>query len=165
MPDVTGTFYNSEALIGYGWEWLIGDGASPEVFEAVPFVRRIVPGGMPTAVQDVTHLRSPDAHREKKATISDSDAFTIELQYNPTHESQSNLGGGSGVFATGGILAMKRLKTEKNMILRVPTGSPADDFPFAGVITNYAIGEVTVDGVVMLTVEVTPLRSYAAGLP
>ncbi len=33
MSDVTETFYSAtDAIVGYGTQWLIGDGASPETF-------------------------------------------------------------------------------------------------------------------------------------
>src|SRR5688572_507885 len=127
MADVTDTYYPSEGIHGYGTQWMIGDGASPEVFEAVPYVKRITPGDMTTAVMDKTHLRSPEAHREKKAGLRDSGPFSIEMIWHPKHESQSNEGGGSGVFATGGLFAMWRARSEHNMKLVLPDGSPATE--------------------------------------
>ncbi len=165
MADLTDTFYASEGIHGYGTQWLIGDGASPEVFEAVPFVKRITPGDMTTAVMDKTHLRSPEAHREKKAGLRDSGPFSIEMIWHPKHESQSNAGGGSGVFQTGGLFAMWRARTEKNMKLVLADDAPATELPFRGVITKCQVGEIGEDNVIPLMVEVTPLQDFSADLP
>lgn len=165
MADVTGTYYAAEGIHGYGTEWLIGDGASPETFEAVPFVKRITPGDMTTAVIDKTHLRSPEAHREKKAGLRDSGPFAIEMIWHPKHESQSNQGGGSGVFQNGGLFKMWRNREERNMKLILPDGSPATELPFRGCITKCQVGEIGEDGVIPLFVEVTPLRDFSADLP
>jgi Lambda phage tail tube protein, TTP len=168
MADVTNTYYPAEGIHGYGTQWLIGEEGIPsgtEVFEAVPFVRRITPGDMSTGVLDKTHLRSPDAHREKKAGLRDSGPFAIEMIWSPKHESQSNAGGGAGNFATGGLFKMWRTREERNMLLRLPDGSPATELPFRGVITKCQIGEIGEDNIIPLMVEVTPLQAYDADLP
>src|SRR5678815_5194141 len=114
MSDVTDQFYAGEAIHGYGAQLLVGDGGSPEGFDAVADVNSITPGEMSTAVIDKTHLRSPEAHREKMAGIRDSGPFTCSLNWRPDHESQSNAGGGAGSFANGGLVAMWRARTTHN---------------------------------------------------
>lgn len=165
MANLTGLFYASQAYHGYGTQLLIGDGTSPENFEAIPFIKRITPGPMNTAILDATHLRSPAAHREKKAGLRDSGPFACEMQHVPKHESQSNAGGGSGAFANGGLIKFWINRTEKNFIIVLSDGSPATEIPFTGVISQYQIGEVGEDGIVPLNMEVTPLRDFSASLP
>lgn len=166
MADVTDTFYPAQSTLGFGTQWLIGNGESPEEFEAVPFVKRITPSGFQSSIIDVTHLRSPSRHREKRAGLRDTGAFSVELLWNPKHESQSNAGGGTGVFQNGGLLAWSISQEEKNMVLKsADDESPQTEMPFAGIITNYQIGEANEDGVIMLTVEVTPVRDFSAQLP
>lgn len=165
MPDLTDQFYAAEGIHGYGTQWEIGDEGSPEVFEAVPYVKRITPGDMTTAVLDKTHLRSPAAHREKKAGLRDSGPFAIELIYHPRHESQSVEGGGSGAFAAGGLFYMWINRLEKNMKLVLADGSPATELPFRGFISKCQIGEIGEDNIIPLMVEVTPLQDYSASLP
>jgi hypothetical protein len=165
MADLSGTYYASEGIHGYGTEWQIGDGASPENFESVPFVKRITPGDMTTAVLDKTHLRSPDTHREKKLGLRDSGPFSVELIWTPKHESQSNAGGGSGVFQGGGLFAMWIARSEHNMKLIIPDGSPETELPFRGAISKCQVGEIGEDGIIPLMVEVTPLRDFSASLP
>ncbi len=106
MADVTGTFYASDAFHGYGTELKLGDGASPEGFTSVAEVVSIQFGDMTTAVIDKTHLRSPAAHREKLLGLRDSGPFMLRMNWVPSHESQSQAGGGSGAFATGGLLSV-----------------------------------------------------------
>ena len=98
MANRTDTFYAADAIHGYGAQLKVGNGASPETFEAVALLRRITFGEMSTAVIDKTHLRSPAAHREKLMGLRDSGPFSIEGIYNPDEESLNNTGGGSGSF-------------------------------------------------------------------
>ena len=65
MADVTDTYYAGEAVTGYGAQPLVGQNDDPETFAAVADVNVITPGDMTTEVVDKTHLRSPEAHREK----------------------------------------------------------------------------------------------------
>lgn len=166
MADETGTFYPATGAIhGYGAQWVIGDGTSPETFQAVKAVVSITPGDMNTAVIDRTHLRSPDAHREKMAGIRDSGPFTMSLIWLPEDESQSNTGGGSGSFTAGGIVALWRNRTERNMKIILGDSSPAIEWPFRGVITKFQPGTIGIDDKIGATVEVTPLQAFDADLP
>lgn len=165
MSDRTGQFYAGEAFIGYGAEILVSDMASPASFQAVAGVVSITPGDWTTAVVDKTHLRSPAAHREKLLGLRDSGPFVLRCHCMPTDESQSNAGGGSGSFQNGGLLSKWIAREELDWIIRLNDGSPATELPFAGGITRYQWGEVTVDGLVELTVEVTPLRDFSSQLP
>lgn len=165
MADLTGTYYAAEGIHGYGSEWLISDGTSPGNFEAVPYVKKITPGAMTTAVLDKTHLRSPAAHREKKAGLRDSGPFAIEMIYTPKHESQSNAGGGAGAFASGGLFYLWINRVERDMEITFQDGSPVTVLPFRGVITKCQVGEIGEDGIVPLMVEVTPLQDFSADLP
>lgn len=165
MADVTDEFYEGEAIHGYGAQLLVGDGASPETFEAIADVTKITFGDMTTAVIDKTHLRSPEAHREKLLGLRDSGPFSLEGNWRPDHESQSNAGGGTGSFTSGGLLAIWRNRTEKNFVLKLNDGSPATELPFRGGVTKFQPGEVGVDDKINFTAEITPLRDFSAGLP
>lgn len=165
MADVTNTFYAGEAIHGYGAQLLVGDGASPEGFDAVADVVSITPGAMETEVIEKTHLRSPDAHREKLAGLRDSGPFVVELNWRPAHESQSNAGGGSGSFTGGGLISMWRNREEKNFKIVLNDGSPATEWPFRGVITKFQPGSITNDDKISATCEITPLQAFDADLP
>lgn len=166
VANVTDTFYAAQGgFHGYGSQLEVGSGASPETFEAIAEVKSITFGDLTTAVLTRTHLRSPDAHQEKLAGLQDSGPFTLKMNYRPTHASQSNAGGGSGSFASGGLIAMKRGRAEHNFRLVLSDGSPGTTLPFAGIVTKFQPGQVGTDGIVDCTVEITPVRSYMASLP
>lgn len=164
MSDLTGTYYPSQGVAGYGTELLVGDGASPEVFEAVPFVNSITPGEMNTGVIDRTHLRSPNRHREKMAGIRDSGAWTVQMTYVPKHESQSSSGGGSGVYASGGIIKWWIESTEKNWQIKLNDGSPETVVPVRGFISRFQIGQVDVNDKINVTMEITPMEDFSADI-
>lgn len=165
MADVTDTFYAGQAINGYGSQLLVGDGASPEGFEAVADVVSITPGSMETAIIEKTHLRSPEAHREKMAGLRDSGPFVLELNWRPGHESQSNTGGGAGSFTQGGLIAMWRERSEKNFKIVLNDGSPATEWPFRGLVSKFQPGAITGDDKINCTVEITPLQDFSADLP
>lgn len=163
--DVTDTFYAGEAFIGYGAQLEVGDGASPETFEAVADVMEIVPGDMSTGIIPKTHLRSPEAHHEKLLGIRDSGPFTVRGNWRPTHESQSNAGGGAGSFTDGGLIAIWRRREERNFRIVLADGSPATVWPFRGGVTKFQPGGIVLDQKVDFTCEITPLRDFSADLP
>lgn len=172
MADVTGTTYaNTEGFIGYLTELLVGTtvgGGSPDndTFQAVALVRSITPGDMSANIIDKTHLRSIGAHREKLVGLRDSGPFTAELVWSPTDESQSNTGGGSGAFATGGLLAIYRAREERNYIIRLSDpNSPVTDWPFRGAISRFQPGVIGLEELVTASVEFTPLSDSTADLP
>ena len=68
-------------------------------------------------------------------------------------------------WQTGGLLAKWIARTELDWIIRANDGSPQTEMPFVGGITRYQWGDVTVEGLVELTVEVTPLRDFSSSLP
>lgn len=163
MADVTGDFYAGDAFIGYGTEIRVGQGDSPETFTAIPDVVSITPGDASTGVVDITHLRSPDRHREKKATIRDHGPFTILANYRPEHGAHKT-SGGDGFLSGHSLVALNDNVTEANFEIEQPAdaGSPAIVLSFRGQITRYQISPSTVDTPVQVTIEITPLRSYAS---
>jgi len=162
MSEVTGTFYPGDAFIGYGTELRVGQGNSPtETFVAVPDIMSITPGDMSTGVVDITHLRSPDRHREKKGTIRDSGAFQLAGNYRPGHGGHT-VNGGDGFSTTHNLPALWRDVTETNFEIELPAdaGSPTIVLEFRGIVSKYQIGAITVDGKTEFTAEVTPLSAY-----
>lgn len=166
MSDVSNTYYEGQAFIGYGSQLFVGDGASPETFEAVADVETITPGAMTTGTVQKTHLRSPQAHHEKLATIRDSGPFTLTGNWRPTHQSQSNAGGGTSAFqAAGGLMGLWRNRTERNMKIVLSDGTPGTEWPFRGVVTQFQPGQIGLDAKVNFTCEITPLTDFSANLP
>lgn len=166
MADVTGTNYRAEGREhGYNAQLLVGDGvvgSSPQDYEAVAEVVRIRPGGLTTATFEATHLRSPNAHTELRAAMRSSEPWELELNYRPTHESQSQAGGGSGSFTGGGLLALNIARTEKDFVIRLNSGF---EFPIQAFVSAYTIGEISKDDGVSLTIQLTPLRDFSGELP
>lgn len=158
--DRTDTFYAADdSAQGYGAQLLVGDGTSPEEFEAVAGVVSIQPGGSNSADVDTTHLRSPDRHREHRAGISDDDAWTIDMIYLPGEWSQSTTGGGTGAFQNGGLPAMRADGENRNFKLKLNNGSPATEIEFRGYVGAFSISNIEVDGVVHATAEIRPVRA------
>src|SRR3989304_5862000 len=81
MADLTDTTYQGAGIHGYLAQFLVGDGASPEGFEAVADVIAITPPSTDTAAVDITHLRSPGAHREVIAGLRGTQPFNRGCDY------------------------------------------------------------------------------------
>lgn len=164
--DRTDSFYAAEdAIHGYGAQLLVGDGASPEAFEAIAGVVSITPGEMNTADIDRTHLRSPDAHKEHMPGMRDSGPFSVQGIWLPNEQSQSNTGGGSGAFVSGGLIALWRARTTHNFRIKLNDGSPATEWPFRGYVSKFQPGEIGPDDKINFTAEFTPTEAYDADLP
>lgn len=167
MSDVTGEFYASEGFIGYGAEFQVGQGDSPETFVSVPEIMRIGPiVSMTTPSVPTTHLRSPDRHAEKIPTISDSQPITCSGTYRPTHGAHK-LAGGDGFDADHNLQALRASAARNNFRIVLPEaagteGSPAAaiGLPLEGYVSKYEIGELNNEGLIPFTLEVTPMRSY-----
>lgn len=156
MPtNLTGTYYPAEGRFhGWGTQLLCGDGASPELFEAVAEVIDIAPGTMETATFKRTHLRSPLAHEEVEAAMRSSGAFVARCNYRPMHESQSYAGDpGSVAFQEGGTLKFWVDRATKNWKIVL---SNDQELPFSGFVNKYQIGNISADDGAELTLEIMP---------
>src|SRR5690606_13225139 len=153
------------AIHGYGAQFLVGNGASPEVFEAVAGVLSVTPGELSTADIDTTHLRSPNRHREHRSGIRDSGPWSLTGTYLPDEESQSNTGGGSGAFQGGGLMAMAADGVNRNFKVIFNDGSPATELIFRGYVASFQLGEIGVDDKVNFTASIQPTEAYDANLP
>ncbi len=172
MADVTDLYYPATSNIGYGSQLLVGQGdGSPETFVAVPNVKSISVGDFSGGVVDVTHLRSPGRHREKRATIRDSGPITLVCSYDRNHGAfKNNPGSGDGFTVGHTMLGLSRSMAENNYQLFEPDtplpdgGSPAETgltTPFRGQVTRFSIGPLTIDNVREVTIEITPLSDYS----
>jgi len=175
MADVTDTFYPADTFIGYGAQFEVGQGGSPEEFVAVPQVKRISPVvSLTTAVKEVTHLRSPDATREKIPTLSDSSPITVEGTYRAGHGAHL-LAGGDGFDADHNLQALRKSRALNNFRIVLPdaagfetAGSPPEvsspataiALPLEGYVTKYEIGELSTENEVPFMIEITPARAY-----
>lgn len=170
MPDVTDTFYASDAFIGYGAQFEVGDGGSPEGFHALGQVKSISPiVSLTTAVKEITHLRSPDATREKLATLSDSGPVTVMGTFNPNRGEHKIAGGDDGFTAESNLQALRKSRKKWNFRIVLPIeagteagGSPEEAIalPLVGVVTKYELGELSTENEVPFTIEITPTSAY-----
>jgi hypothetical protein len=164
MADVTDTEYAGKAFIGYGAQFKVGQGDSPETFVAVPDIDSITMGDMTTGIVDVTHLRSPGRHREKLGTIRDSGPIVLAGNYRPDHGAHLQ-GGGDGFDATHSLLTLWRTVAENNFEIELPSAAGSVVLPIRGTVTKYQIGALTLDGKTTFTCDITPLRDYSGSLP
>ncbi len=161
MSDVTDTFYAGGAFIGYGAQIKVGQGDSPETFTAIPDVESITPGDATTGIVEVTHLRSPDRHKEKKGTIRDHGAFACTANYRPEHGAHKTAGG-DGFAAGRSLVALNDTVTEANFEIEYPVDAGSVVVSFRGLITKYQVGALTTEGKVPVMFDITPLRSFAS---
>lgn len=162
--NVTGDFYaiGNDAIAGYGGQWMIGDGASPEQFEAVAGVVEIPLPAQTTTDIKTTHLRSPNRHEEHRAGMRDTPQFAVSLIWLPYHPSQSVDGGGSGSFQNGGLAAMADDGEVRNMKF-VANDDLQTTYAFSGYVGTFGPTTVNKDGVLMASCTVQP--SAAPTLP
>jgi len=145
MSDVTNTYYPGEAITGYGAQLLVGQGGisvDPEddTYAAVADVMEITPGDMTTEVVDITHLRSPEAHREKKATLRDSGPFALSGNWRPTHGSQNNAGGDGHNI---GLIGLWRTRQQRNFKIQVPTDTVGTAVALTGIVQAAGVATAT----------------------
>ncbi len=164
MANVTDTFYAGDAFIGYGAQFEVGQGDSPETFVAVPDIDTITPGDMTTGIVDTSHLRSPGRHREKKGTIRDSGPIALSGNYRPDHGAHLQAGG-DGFAAGHSLLSLWRNVTECNFRIVMPEDAGSTVLPLRGTVTKYQIGAIGLDAKVPFTCEITPLSDYSGSLP
>jgi hypothetical protein len=167
MADLTDTTYEGAGIHGYLAQFLVGDDASPENFEAVADVISITPPSTDTAVIDITHLRSPGAHREVIPGLRSSNPFTIRCNYRPSHESHSYAGGGSGSFIAGGLPYLAQQRTIKNFkVVIYEAGSPlGEELPVRGFISNLTFGEIGPDNKIEMSFACQPSTDFTSTLP
>lgn len=175
MANRTGTFYRADTLAKYGInaELLVGDGVSPESFEAIAGIRVITPGEKTTSDIPTTHLRSEDRHAEHAPGRRDSGPIQFTGIWMPTEESQSNAGGGSGSFTDGGLFRLERTQERRNFLIRLygadaEEASPDDVFnwgPFRAYVASLQPGQIVDNDVILLNGSLQPVGDYNAALP
>lgn len=74
----------TNADIGYGAKFGIGDGADPEVFTDIAEVTAVTPPGLNKEFQDATHLQSPDQYREHIQSLIDTGDVTLTFNFVPS---------------------------------------------------------------------------------
>lgn len=158
--NVTGEFYaaSDDAIAGYGAQLEVGDGASPEMFEAIAAVTRITPGAQSSTDVKTTHLRSPNRHEEHRAGMRDTSVFTVEGTYVPTAVSHATAGGGSGPFASGGLPYLASQGDNHNFKI-VCNDANTTTITFRAYVATFSVGEINKDGVIPFTCTMQPTQA------
>lgn len=138
----------SNAFIGFGSLFKVGDGASPEAFTTVAELNSIKPGKMTTSVIDVTHHESPSTHREKKPGLKDTAAFTCAGNYLPTDATQDAAG-------TRGLSKLWQDRTIFNFEIVLADGNTTT-LTGTGFVSGLEIGDLGTNDKVPVTFEITP---------
>lgn len=111
----------TQARIGYGTLFKIGNGASPEVFTAVAEVTGIKPPNFSRDAIDASHEESPNAVREFIPGLSDAGEISFDINFVP----------GS---STTTILMAERLAARGNKQIVFPNG---EVLSFYGFMTGF----------------------------
>jgi hypothetical protein len=138
----------TDASIGYGSEFRLGDGSSPEVFTAVAEVFSITPPSDTVDVIDATHMTSPNRTREFIDGLIDPGEASFEMNFIP---------GGPGDEA---IQDWKAAGGAKNCQIKFANTDVT--WTFAGILTGYEPA-VPVDDRMTATVTIKVTGSYEIG--
>lgn len=137
----------TNASTGYNATFGIGDGADPEVFTAVAEVISITPPSMQRDVEEATHLKSPDQHKEFIPNLSETGDATFTINYVPS--------------ATDVLITAFNAGTG-NFRITFPSGVT---LTFAGIVTSFAPGEVANSKMTAsVTIKPTGKATYAAAV-
>lgn len=74
----------TQADIGYGSEFAIGDGGDPETFTEIAEVVSVTPPGLTRDKEEATHLKSPDKYKEYIMALFDTGSVSLTLNWVPS---------------------------------------------------------------------------------
>jgi hypothetical protein len=152
--------YASQAASGHGTTLEVGNGASPEEFTAIVEVKTITPGAMTTADIDVSHLLSPQNHKERIPGQRDTAAIAITGNWRPTDPTQSN------DDSPGGLIFLQRTRAVRNFRIVVPGfGSPSLAWPVRGYLSSFKVDQIENNSAMAVSFEIQPSQDIAADLP
>lgn len=114
----------TQARLGFGGTFKVGNGASPEVFTAVAEVIDVPPIGESAALVDASNLDSANQTLEYIAGAKDGIEFTVEMNLLPANLST--------------IVTNFQAQTTKNYQITIPT-SPVKTFAFAAVPLGWTV--------------------------
>jgi len=117
----------SEALIGYGCLFAIGDGATPEVFTDLAEVIDITPPSDSLDIIEVTHMTSPNRIKEFIPGLSDPGECSFTINFLPGEDDDD------------AIQALRGAVSPSNFRITFPAvGSAARvTWTFAGFLVGY----------------------------
>jgi len=130
---------SSQALEAQGMELKIGDGASPEMFTAIPEIKTFSGPGGSAAVIDVTDLSSPA--KEKRMGLADEGQLSFTINYIPANQQHADL------------REARATREETSFQMVFTDDSPSTTWDFSGFVTGFSVSGA-VDGVVEATVTI-----------
>lgn len=137
----------TNAIIGIGTTFAIGDGATPtEGFDVLAEVVSIKPPSDSVDVIDASHLTSPNRTKEFITGLSDPGECELTIHFIP---------GGPDDTA---IQALRGLTTRTNFQIAFPT-SPVKKWTFAGLLVGY-VPDVPINDRMVATVRIKVTGSY-----
>lgn len=143
----------TDAKIGWGSSFAIGDGATPtETFTPLAEVLNVTPPSDTVDIIDATHMASVNRTREYIPGLIDPGEASIEMNFVP------------GSAADLAIQALKGLSVTTNFqIIFAPGGSGAVTWTFAGFLTGYEPA-APFDDKMTATVNIKVTSSYTTGV-
>jgi len=112
----------TQAFIGHGGDFEIGSG-SPVSYMSIGEVTNISRSSSSDAI-DATHMQSPDGYREFIAGLADPGEVTVEFNFIPNSPGYQAL------------VAAQQARATVPFRVTYPTGSPATQVLFAGMVTG-----------------------------
>jgi hypothetical protein len=153
--------YRSQATDWSGTTLEVGDGLSPETFRAVAEIAGIQFGEMTTDAEEITHLLSPNDHKEKMPGLRDTGEFGFNGNWLPEDESQSNDATGQG-----GLVFLQRTRAVRNWrIVLGKSGSPQIAWGVRGFLSKFKPGDAEKGKPKKFTAALMPSQDTAAALP
>ena len=139
----------TEAMIGYGSEFQLGDGATPtETFTALAEVYSITPPSDSVDVVEATHYKSPNRTKEFIDGMIDPGECSLEMNFIP------------GSPADDAIQAWKLAGGRKSCRIVFPNGV---NWTFSGILTGYEPA-MPLDDKMTATVTLKVTASYVTGV-
>lgn len=131
----------TQARIGHGAQFKIGNGASPEVFTAVAEVKAMSHGGITRSAVEATHMDSTDGYQEFVGGLKNGGELQLTVNYVPGSattvllmaEINAAAGNKQVVFPGGEIFAFSGLCT----------AVPPNDIPLDGVMEGTVTYQVS----------------------
>lgn len=136
----------TEAMIGYGSEFQLGDGATPtETFTSLAEVFNISPPSDSVDVHEATHYKSPNGTKEFIDGLIDPGECSLEMNFIP------------GSSADDAIQAWKLARGRKTCRIVFPNGVA---WTFSAILTGYEPA-MPLDDKMTATVTLKVTASYA----
>lgn len=135
----------TEAILGFGTQWQLGDGAPSESFTNIAEPHNINGVGTTFAIHDATHQQSPDFHKEYIAGLKDDDEFSVDCGYIPADATHD---------AVTGLWAVHNNRQRANMKIIWPF-SPAVTLTFAALVTKVTV-DAPLENLLMLKASIKP---------